>query len=209
MTHTHIWQRVCIWFEYHLHAQWGSEFFPIYTDQVTVFRDVTTCYLVVKCRRFGLNVFFFFTYLWQYYLADRQSGSLYNVSKTSNRLLAFYKIFAATITPHLAPVISFACFYGCTLSVACAVRSVPPLSCDVDEMRFWVGFLAASEMFFNSGSASGHLLPFTQRVIQWDSRPLAGYKTVGALTLRRLMSYIYGAPILDVSRSHITKHHSW
>ena len=28
------------------------------------------------------------------------------------------------------------------------------------------------------------------------------------LTLRRLMSYIYGAPILDVSRSHITTQHS-
>jgi hypothetical protein len=133
-------------------------------------------------------------------------------STTSAKLLpdylAFYKIFAATITPHLAPVISFACFYCCTLSVACTVHSVPLLSCDVDEVRFWVGFLAASEMFFNSGSASGHLLPFTQRVIQWDSRPLAGYKTVGALTLRRLMSYIYGAPILDVSRSHTTTQHS-
>ena len=29
------------------------------------------------------------------------------------------------------------------------------------------------------------------------------------LTLRRLMSYIYGAPILDVSRSHTTTQHSW
>jgi hypothetical protein len=28
------------------------------------------------------------------------------------------------------------------------------------------------------------------------------------LTLRVLMSYIYGAPILDVSRSHTTTHHS-
>ena len=28
------------------------------------------------------------------------------------------------------------------------------------------------------------------------------------LTLRRLMSYIYGAPILDVSRSHTTTHYS-
>jgi len=28
------------------------------------------------------------------------------------------------------------------------------------------------------------------------------------LTLRLLMSYIYGAPILDVSRSHTTTHHS-
>jgi len=33
------------------------------------------------------------------------------------------------------------------------------------------------------------------------------YKT-RFLTLRRLMSYIYGAPILDVSRSHTTTHHS-
>ena len=31
---------------------------------------------------------------------------------------------------------------------------------------------------------------------------------VKLLTLKRLMSYIYGAPILDVSRSHTTTHHS-
>jgi len=31
---------------------------------------------------------------------------------------------------------------------------------------------------------------------------------VKLLTFRRLMSYIYGAPILDVSRSHTTTHHS-
>ena len=31
---------------------------------------------------------------------------------------------------------------------------------------------------------------------------------VGILTLRLLMSYIYGAHILDVSRSHTTTHHS-
>ena len=31
---------------------------------------------------------------------------------------------------------------------------------------------------------------------------------VKLLTLRRLMSYIYAAPILDVSRSHTTTHHS-
>ena len=30
----------------------------------------------------------------------------------------------------------------------------------------------------------------------------------GYLTLRLLMSYIYGAPILDVSRSHTTTQHS-
>ena len=31
---------------------------------------------------------------------------------------------------------------------------------------------------------------------------------VKSLTLRLLMIYIYGAPILDVSRSHTTTHHS-
>jgi len=31
---------------------------------------------------------------------------------------------------------------------------------------------------------------------------------VKSLTLRLLMSYIYGAPILDVSRSHTTTHDS-
>jgi hypothetical protein len=33
-------------------------------------------------------------------------------------------------------------------------------------------------------------------------------KRVKSLTLRLLMSYIYGAPILDVSGSHTTTHHS-
>jgi len=31
---------------------------------------------------------------------------------------------------------------------------------------------------------------------------------VKSLTLKLIMSYIYGAPILDVSRSHTTTHHS-
>jgi len=35
-----------------------------------------------------------------------------------------------------------------------------------------------------------------------------GFYYSSALTLRRLMSYIYGAPILDVSRSHTTTQHS-
>jgi len=35
-----------------------------------------------------------------------------------------------------------------------------------------------------------------------------GGKITVNLTLRLLMSYIYGAPILDVSRSHTTTQHS-
>jgi hypothetical protein len=34
------------------------------------------------------------------------------------------------------------------------------------------------------------------------------YARSWSLTLTRLMSYIYGAPILDVSRSHTTTQHS-
>ena len=45
-----------------------------------------------------------------------------------------------------------------------------------------------------------------------DNRPsemVVEFKYLGTtLTLRRLMSYIYGAPILDVSRSHTTTQHS-
>ena len=39
-------------------------------------------------------------------------------------------------------------------------------------------------------------------------RPLPSAACPSHLTLRRLMSYIYGAPILDVSRSHTTTQHS-
>jgi len=37
---------------------------------------------------------------------------------------------------------------------------------------------------------------------------LNSHSIFSSLTLRRLMSYIYGAPILDVSRSHTTTQHS-
>jgi len=43
---------------------------------------------------------------------------------------------------------------------------------------------------------SGPVLELTQANIQW------------LLIFRLLMSYIYGAPILDVSRSHTTTQHS-
>ena len=39
----------------------------------------------------------------------------------------------------------------------------------------------------------------------WDRHT---HEYLAVLTLRRLMSYIYGAPILDVSRSHTTTQHS-
>ena len=44
----------------------------------------------------------------------------------------------------------------------------------------------------------------------FNSTPLLSWywKLSVCLTLRLLMSYIYGAPILDVSRSHTTTHHS-
>ena len=39
-------------------------------------------------------------------------------------------------------------------------------------------------------------------------KPFCLHSGRNPLTLRLLMSYIYGAPILDVSRSHTTTHHS-
>jgi len=43
----------------------------------------------------------------------------------------------------------------------------------------------------------------------WQNNLLTnGWVTDITLTLRRLMSYIYGAPILDVSRSHTMTQHS-
>jgi len=45
-----------------------------------------------------------------------------------------------------------------------------------------------------------------KRVLQFKVQCLL--HIASALTLKRLMSYIYGAPILDVSRSHTTTQHS-
>ena len=45
--------------------------------------------------------------------------------------------------------------------------------------------------------------------IFWEvRRPMHRADNLTTLTLRRLMSYIYGAPILDVSRSHTMTQHS-
>jgi len=59
------------------------------------------------------------------------------------------------------------------------------------------------------------LQQYFQRKMEHILRPLhflcklySFEKSKRDLTLRRLMSYIYGAPILDVSRSHTTTQHS-
>jgi len=44
--------------------------------------------------------------------------------------------------------------------------------------------------------------------VGWSSEKHYYLDSILVLTLRRLMSYIYGAPILDVSRSHTTTQHS-
>jgi len=50
-----------------------------------------------------------------------------------------------------------------------------------------------------------HLPCLTLHCLKYRSERLSN---ITNLTLRRLMSYIYGAPILDVSRSHTTTQHS-
>lgn len=137
-------------------------------------------YLVVKCRRFGWMCYLhiYGSTIWQ---IDRAG-----VCATSAK---FYHIISLlqdgcrhinTTSRICNYACLFVCVYRCTLSAACAVHSVPPLRFDLHGLRFWVWFLAACEIFFTAG-ASGQFLPFTHRVVQWESRPLAGYKTVGAL----------------------------
>ena len=50
-----------------------------------------------------------------------------------------------------------------------------------------------------------YLRRLEKTLCEWDIHVLLVTK---GLTLRLLMSYIYGAPILDVSRSHTTTQHS-
>jgi len=47
-----------------------------------------------------------------------------------------------------------------------------------------------------------------ERTKAWEPVEKALFSPPAKLTLRLLMSYIYGAPILDVSRSHTTTHYS-
>ena len=47
-----------------------------------------------------------------------------------------------------------------------------------------------------------------QKCNRYSNHPVLNFWLHANLTLRRLMSYIYGAPILDVSRSHTTTQHS-
>jgi hypothetical protein len=60
----------------------------------------------------------------------------------------------------------------------------------------------------------GSVMGFLKNVMkfQFDLSMTLGIPNIAQdrsiLTLRRLMSYIYGAPILDVSRSHTTAQHS-
>ena len=46
-----------------------------------------------------------------------------------------------------------------------------------------------------------------QNLSQAENMPFKVFNKTIYLTLRRLMSYIYGAPILDVSRSRTTMQH--
>ena len=72
----------------------------------------------------------------------------------------------------------------------------------IDETRFLL--LSLTGLFFESS------LRTRGRTVDCILMAYKNARTdkVASLTLRRLMSYIYGAPILDVSRSHTTTQHS-
>ena len=63
--------------------------------------------------------------------------------------------------------------------------------------------------FHSSRHIHSHRSTITQCISMYLSAIKVSFLLYSApLTLRRLMSYIYGAPILDVSRSHTTTQHS-
>jgi len=56
--------------------------------------------------------------------------------------------------------------------------------------------------------SSAHTVWLHSTQNQLNPKAFCEHLVTSHLTLRRLMSYIYGAPILDVSRSHTTTQHS-
>ena len=51
-------------------------------------------------------------------------------------------------------------------------------------------------------------VPWNRTLLFWEKTPRCNSNNSDKLNLSRLMSYICGAPILDVSRSHTTTQHS-
>ena len=77
--------------------------------------------------------------------------------------------------------------------------------------------LSDSSFFTSTSRSCPVLLHFYSEQMTWSKNNyskhawnmfIANDACWATLTLRRLMSYIYGAPILDVSRSHTTTQHS-
>jgi hypothetical protein len=96
-----------------------------------------------------------------------------------------------------------------------AVRPVQSVSaCTRVTFTFTINFITQSVLYETTTYVVGpkilhYLVHVLQRNIQMNI--LRSYVHISVkwyLTLRWLMSYIYGAPILDVSRSHITTQHS-
>ena len=90
--------------------------------------------------------------------------------------------------------------YAYVCPVACFLKVSPPITCNHLPSALHVPHvppISANMSDEGDESCIGCLTCILQFVI---SRL--------RLTLRRLMSYIYGAPILDVSRSHTTTQHS-
>jgi len=96
-------------------------------------------------------------------------------------------------------------YMRCVVNREVVMRRIPVIL--QEKVAFEHSFKPFSQMMFNPLNPElnpiCHLLALLAHHFLHVSRI-----RVKSLTLRLLMSYIYGAPILDVSRSHTTTHHS-
>ena len=88
------------------------------------------------------------------------------------------------------------------------MKSCKQVSRNISEMS---KELEAIGQVTNVGELPGKLQEVEEAKVEVENQLLERVSKFGCsehLTLRRLMSYIYGAPILDVSRSHTVTQHS-
>jgi len=144
---------------------------------------------------------------------------MYNfIRKSKNALSEQYGFLTSSVTAQLSEGLSSMsrqeklCISKCKLNMCSSARN---LHCDLQStMSEFITYLAILVPYADcNGSINPlkpELIPICYLLALLGAHHFLHVSRIKVklLTLRRLMSYIYGAPILDVSRSHTTTQHS-